>query len=138
MSTTGITKTPLVNEGRALSTAPSRLGRLTPTDSRRPITELREQYQAQGYLWLKNFFDRRTVIEFRRRYFETFRAANLLAPESDARDGIFSGAELHAPTIQRLLMEFVRSAAYESFCLQPVLWQFYERFLGDTVYSTLR
>lgn len=129
-----ITTTPLVNSGHALSTAPDRLGRLTPTDPARPVDELRQQYRAQGYLWLKNILDRNQVIEFRGRYFETFRETGLLAGNTDARDGIYSGAVPHAPTIQRLIMAFVRSAAYESFCLQPVIWQFYERFLGDTVY----
>lgn len=31
-------------------------------------------------------------------------------------------------------MEFVRSAAYESFCLQPRLWQFYDAFLEGPSY----
>lgn len=129
-----ITATPLVNNGRALSTAPERLGRLTPTDPARPVGELREQYQAQGYLWLKGVLDRDEVVEFRGRYFETFRETGLLAEGTDARDGIYSGTPPLAPAVQRLMMAFVRSAAYESFCLQPVIWRFYERFLGDTVY----
>lgn len=134
MMSAAITATPLVNGGHTLSTAPERLGRLTATDPARPVGELREQYQAQGYLWLKGILDREEVVEFRGRYFETFREAGLLAEGTDARDGINSGAQLHAPTIQRLMMVLVRSAAYESFCLQPVIWQFHERFLGDTVY----
>jgi ectoine hydroxylase-related dioxygenase (phytanoyl-CoA dioxygenase family) len=31
-------------------------------------------------------------------------------------------------------MEFVRTAAYESFCFQPRLWQFYEQLLQGDVY----
>lgn len=131
---TPITATQLVNSGHTLSTVPERLGRLQPSDPARPIEELREQFHAQGYLWLKGILDRQQVIEFRGRYFETFRDTNLLAPGSDASDGIYSGEQLHAPTIQCLMMWFVRSAAYESFCLQPTIWKFYERFLGETVY----
>ena len=60
---------PLVSNGYTLSTAPQRLGWLTPTDPVLPMEQLREQYKAQGYLWLKGVLDRDEVLAFRRRFF---------------------------------------------------------------------
>lgn len=67
----------------ALDTTPKRLGWLTPSDPTTAISELREQYEAQGYLWLKNILDRREVLAFRRLFFEAFRDTGILAQDSD-------------------------------------------------------
>ena len=69
--------TPLVSNGFPLSARPERLGRLQPTDPTRPLADLREQYRAQGYLWLRGILDRREVLAFRRRYFAAFAGAGL-------------------------------------------------------------
>jgi ectoine hydroxylase-related dioxygenase (phytanoyl-CoA dioxygenase family) len=36
--------------------------------------------------------------------------------------------------VNRRLMEYVRSAAFESFCMSPKLWQFMDRFVGGLSY----
>lgn len=126
----------LVSNGYTLSLAPERLGWLEPTDPSRSLEELREQYRAQGYLWLKGILDRAAVIAFRRRYFEAFLATGLLAAGSDPADGIFSG---HTEPEQRVLIhkifvESVRWPEYEAFCSSPAIVQFYENFLGGAVH----
>ena len=125
---------PLISNGYTLSQEPDRLGRLTPTDAYAPLDDMREQYRAQGYLWLKGFFERETIMAMRRRYFAHMAPAGILAPDTDPADGIYSGnpgdRELH----DKLLMEFVRTAAFEAFCLHERIWQFYERFLAGPVY----
>jgi ectoine hydroxylase-related dioxygenase (phytanoyl-CoA dioxygenase family) len=112
---------------------PQLLGRLAPTDPSRPLEELRAQYRAQGYLWLKQILDRDEVMAFRRRFFAAFAESGLLAPGSDPVDGIYSGGE-DRDAARKLLMETVRWAAYESFCFAPPIWQFYEAFLAGPVY----
>lgn len=126
---------PLISNG---FTIPSeRLGWLIPTDPATPLATLREQYTAQGYLWLKGILDPKVVLSFRHRVFEAFRETGLLAAGTDATDGIFAGelpdgAQHTHPN--KILMEVVRWAAYEAFCLQPAVWQFFETFLAGPVY----
>jgi ectoine hydroxylase-related dioxygenase (phytanoyl-CoA dioxygenase family) len=108
---------PLVSNGYELSTAPNRLGWLTPSDPNAPMDDLREQYQQQGYLWLKGVLDRDAVLAFRQRFMNAYEE---VAGEADRE--------------RKMLMEFVRTAAYEAFCLQPAIWQFYEKLLEGDVY----
>lgn len=125
---------PLISNGYTLSPDLCRLGRLTPTEAHAPLAELREQYQAQGYLWLKGFLDRDAVLAFRRRYFEAMSQLGLIAPGSDPVDGVYSGQPIERSLHDKLLMEIVRTAAYEAFCLDPRIWHFYDRFLGGPSY----
>lgn len=127
-----IAKIQLESNGYTLSDAPNRLGRLISTDPRRPLAELREQYQAQGYLWLKGLLDRAEVLAFRRRYFAAF--GELIADGTDALEGIYSGVEIATGQQNKLLSEIVRWAAYEAFCLSAPIWQFYERFFEGAPY----
>ncbi len=125
---------PLVSNGYTLSNEPHRLGYLTPSDPWRPLEELREQYAAQGYLWLKGFLDRDAVLAFRGRYFEAMMPTGMIAPGTDPIDGIYSGQPVDRSLHEKLLMEFVRTAAYEAFCLDARIWQFYDRFLDGPSY----
>ena len=124
----------LVSNGYTLSAAPNRLGRLMPSDSASPLDKLRAQFRAQGYLWLKGFLDRGEVLALRQRYLELMQPLGFIKPGTDIVDGIYSGTKDTTGLHQKRLMEFVRSAAYESFCLQPRLWQFYDAFLGGPSY----
>lgn len=124
----------LISNSYQLSNAPDRLGRLVASEPSFPRQELWEQFRAQGYLWLKNFFDRKTVLAFRGRYFNFMRESGLLAAGSDPVEGIYSGQPNGTGLTRKLMAEFVRDAAFESFCLSPQLWQFYEKFLQGPVY----
>lgn len=124
----------LISNGYQLSNAPNRLGRLVASKPSRPRQELWEHFRAQGYLWLKNFFARKAVLAFRGRYFNFMRESGLLAAGSDPVEGIYSGQPDGTGLTRKLMAEFVRDAAYESFCLSPQLWQFYEEFLQGPVY----
>jgi ectoine hydroxylase-related dioxygenase (phytanoyl-CoA dioxygenase family) len=126
--------TALVSNGIELSDRPDRLGWLIPSDPERPIAALREQYQEQGYLWLRGILERNEILAFRRRYFVAMLPTGMVAAGSDAVEGIASGQPVDHELHKKLLMEFVRTAAYEAFCLQPRIWQFYEKFLGGAVY----
>jgi ectoine hydroxylase-related dioxygenase (phytanoyl-CoA dioxygenase family) len=124
---------PLVSNGYALSSAPNRLGALISSPATLSIQTVRQLFHSQGYVWFKGFFERDEVLAFRRRFFDAFQQTGLVRPGSDPQEGIFSGHDDTRLT-QRILMEFVRTAAYEAFCLHPKLWQFYDAFFESPSY----
>ena len=125
---------PLTSNGYTPSSDPARLGWLTPSDPGTPMPALQEQFREQGYLWLKGILDREQVLGFRRRYFETLRETGLIAPGSDPVEGLYSGGGERGDLTRKLLVEIVRWAAYEAFCLMDPIWRFYEGFLDGPVY----
>lgn len=125
---------PLISNGFTLSTSPDRLGWLQPSDPKQPMAALREQYQAQGYLWLKHCLDRAEILAFRRRFFAAFQDLGLLAPGSDPMDGLYANAGEDRSAVRSRMTEFAQSAAYEAFCLAKPILQFYEEFLGGSVF----
>lgn len=124
----------LTSNGYALSHTPERLGWLAATDPHTPMPVLREQFRAQGYVWLKGILPREKVLNFRRRYFEAFVETGMLKPGVDAIEGFYGGGGEDRGMVNRTLMAFVRSAAYEAFCLMEDLWQFYDKFLEGPSY----
>ncbi len=122
----------LVSNTFFLSKQPERLGWLIPSNPSSPKKELWEQFQEQGYLWLKGLLDRQAVLDFRSSFFRRFSDAKLILPGSDPVDGVYSGEE-DKGVAHRLIAEAVRWASYESFCLAPPIWQFYEDVLGEPV-----
>lgn len=123
----------LQSYGHVLSAAPDRLAPLEPSDPSAPLVDLQERYRETGYLWLKQLLPRSEVLAFRRHFFGAMQDTGLLNPGSDPEDGVFSGEE-STPLAQKRLMEVVRTAAYEAFCLHPHLYQFMDRFLGGMSY----
>lgn len=124
----------LSSNGYDLKMSPGDLGWLTPTDPGEPLARLREQFRSQGYLWLKGILPRDQILDFRRRYFTAFLETGLVHPDFDPREGIYSGGGEDRAAINRALMAFVRTAAYESFCLMEPLWRFYDEFLEGASY----
>lgn len=123
----------LISNGYELSSAPNRLGPLNPTPANLPIEKIRGLLQLQGYVWLKGFFDRDEVLALRRRFFNAYKGSGLLQSDTDPQDGLFSG-NIESDLNQKILMEFVRTAAYEAFCLHPKLWQFYDNLFETPSY----
>lgn len=125
---------PLRSNGFALDLSAKRLGRITPSDPAEPFATLLARYNDDGYLWLKHFLPREDVLAFRRHFFGQFIDTGLLAPGSDPVDGIYAGAGHNSDLARKRLMELVRSAAYESFCMHPRIWQFLDTFVGGPSY----
>ncbi len=98
------------------------------------MAALRQQYRAQGYLWLKGVLERKEILSFRGRFFEAMAPTGMVADGTDPVDGIAADGPSNQELHSKLLMEFVRTAAYEAFCLQPRVWQFFEEFLQGPVY----
>lgn len=123
----------LTSNGHTLSNHPSRMGWLKPTPADTPYEELQQQLKQDGYVFLKGFLDRREVLDFRAYVFSALSDAGILQPGTDPGEGLFSGSDV-ADTSRRRLMEVVRSAAFESFCLHPRIWRFMDAFLEGHSY----
>ena len=102
---------PLVSNGYTLEMTPERLGWLEPSDPHLPMEQLRATYQRHGYLWLKGFFERDVVLNFREYFFEA----------------IFSRGP-------QAFLEVIHSQTYEDFCTMPCLWNFYQEFFQGRPY----
>jgi ectoine hydroxylase-related dioxygenase (phytanoyl-CoA dioxygenase family) len=125
----------LSSNGFALDMSPERLGWLTPSNPDDTIENLREQFKAQGYLWLKGLLPRAKVLDMRQRYFATMQEAGLLQPGTDPVDGIYGGDETPKQGhINKLMAELVRRADYEAFCFSDEIWRFFEALLDGAVY----
>ena len=123
---------PLTSNGYQLSMTPDRLGWLDASDPLLPVADLRARFQQDGVLWLKGLMDREQVLTFRGRYFEQF--PELLAPGTDAVEGLWNPSSKTVGNAQQRVREIVRWAAYESLCLSRPLVQFFEAFLAGPVY----
>lgn len=124
----------LVADGKTLSSAPHRLGYLTPTDPDIDIEAIRDIYEQHGYVWLKGFLRRTDVIEFRGWVFSHLADTGLIEPGSDPALGIASADAIEKKLADRRLMSVVRSTAYEGFCAQPRLARFMDEFVGGLSY----
>ena len=124
---------PLQSNGFTLETRPERLGWLEPSSPNEPLPALRDRFREHGHLWLKGLLPKEDVLGFRRHFFAAFADTGLLKPGTDPALGIHSGGG-DAALASKRLMEVVRSAAYESFCLHPKLWGFLDGFLDGPSY----
>ncbi len=138
MTTATLTREPaafprLKSNGRTLDTSPRRMGRLKPTPAGTDYHQVQRQLREDGYVWLKGFLDRAEVLSFRAYAFAALAESGLLKAGTSPEEGIYSGSE-DTDMGKRRLMEVVRSAAFESFCLQPRLWRFMDAFLEGHSY----
>ena len=83
--------TDLTSNGFPLVNSPDQLGWLVGSSPTAPIEELRVQLKTQGYLWLRGFFPRHEVLALRQRFFERMQPTGILAENTPAVEGIFSG-----------------------------------------------
>lgn len=95
---------------------------------------MRDQYRQHGYLWLKGILDRDEVLAFRRRYFDAMRETGLIADGTHSVDGLYSGADVDNELVRKRMIEIVRWASYEAFCLSKPIREFYERFFDGPVH----
>jgi ectoine hydroxylase-related dioxygenase (phytanoyl-CoA dioxygenase family) len=75
------------------------------------------------------------VLAFRRRVFAAFVETGLVLPDSDPVQGYYAGdgaaTQVHP---NKVLMEIVRWASFEAFCLAQPIVAFYEDFFEGAVY----
>jgi ectoine hydroxylase-related dioxygenase (phytanoyl-CoA dioxygenase family) len=121
-------------DGKSLDASLKHMGWLHPSSADEPFDELKARYARDGYLYLKGFLDREAVLDQRRRVFTHLSLAGLLKPGTDPVLGIAAETPDERSGVNRRLMEYVRSAAFESFCMSPKLWQFMDQFVGGLSY----
>ena len=125
------------SNGYVLDQSPHRLGRLEPVpDSERHDRDaLRRRLDADGYLFIRGALDREDVLDFRRYYFEVLAGIGLGGDQPDrhgalglaAPPGVVDREELR----RRLFRQIVPGRAYEDFCTQPAIRDWYAWFLDD-------
>ncbi len=124
----------LLADGKRLSIARNRMGRLEATDAGIGLEAIRERYEQDGYVWLKGLLKRDDVLVFRGWVFSHLARSGLIEAGSDPVLGLVSGTEPEKQLADRILMALVRSAAYEGFCAQPRLTRFMDQFLSGISY----
>jgi ectoine hydroxylase-related dioxygenase (phytanoyl-CoA dioxygenase family) len=117
--------------GKRLAATPNRMGWLQPTPGDAPVATIRQRLREHGYVWLKGFLPPAEVRGFRAQVFGHLNAAGFVA---DPLAGTASGSAGDKELANRRLMEFVRSARYEAFCMHPRLWQFMDELLEGLSY----
>ncbi|TRC92751.1 phytanoyl-CoA dioxygenase family protein [Mesorhizobium sp. WSM4303] len=124
----------LIANGKTLSTAPNRLGYLSPTDPKVGIETIRKLFAEQGYVWLKGVLPRSDVIDFRGWVFSHLADTGLLKSGSDPALGQAAAGVFDRQLADRRLMALVRSTAYEGFCAQPPMSRLMDAFVGGLSY----
>ena len=125
------------SNGYVLDESPSRLGGLEPVpdaDSH-DRAALQRRLEEDGYLFVRGALDPDDVLDFRRYYFDALAGTGLTGDQRDhhgalgvATDaGVLDREELR----RRLFREIVPGRAYEAFCTQPAIRNWYAWFLGE-------
>ena len=95
--------------------------------------ELRGNFREHGYVLLRGALDRQAVLDLRADYFARF-PAQLLAPGTTPRDGVYSGIDPAGlpeyGTAGHPAHEFVRGAAFDRFSRADQLREIAETLLG--------
>ncbi len=124
----------LMSNGRPLSSSPHRLGWMRGHSAATPMGELRSIYETNGCLLVKGLLPRAEVLAFREQFFAFMAGAGIIQPGTEPRDGICRSDGVAEPMARKYLMEFVRSARYEKFCMHDKLVDFLDEFLGGLSY----
>lgn len=116
--------------GKPLDLSPERFGFLRESSAEADPSQLRQQMEQEGYLYLREFWDRETVQAVRDSITGQLQQMEFLRPGTDPDDAIFDGREVgralgnplnqHDPKLRELLFG-------------PRITEFFERFLGGPV-----
>ncbi|KAL9604156.1 MAG: hypothetical protein Q9219_000744 [cf. Caloplaca sp. 3 TL-2023] len=103
------------------------------------IQEMRQRFQEDGYIWVKNVIPRQDVFDMREHYFSQFSHTGMLHPEASPREGIFnpsSDPNLHEgigglpeDATNQLLNAAHADPIYRTFLAHPSLRSFIRRFM---------
>jgi ectoine hydroxylase-related dioxygenase (phytanoyl-CoA dioxygenase family) len=125
------------SNGYVLDESSSRLGRLEPVPDaeRHDRSALQRRLQDDGYLFVRGALDPDDVIDFRRYYFDALAGTGLTGDERDHHGALGVATD---PRVldreelrRRLFREIVPGRAYEAFCIQPAIRNWYAWFLGE-------
>ncbi|KAL8874031.1 MAG: hypothetical protein Q9174_000571 [Haloplaca sp. 1 TL-2023] len=131
---------PTVHSSHGKEVNSSSVGWMHSIDLWTPLKEMRKRYYRDGYLWVKNLLPEEDVLAMRESYFTHMSPTGLLAPNTNARDGIFNpskdplpfqgvGGQPQAQCIQ-LLESAHTLPEYAAFCNHPALRSFVRNLMG--------
>ncbi|CAG7921963.1 unnamed protein product [Penicillium olsonii] len=122
---------------------------LRPSSPSLPLSELRERYEADGYLFLKQVLPRQDVLDARNAYFSSLKETGVLKPGTTPVEGVFDPAKSHldypgigaghiggngkpggeqAAAFVDLALDAHYQEWYDKFCNHPALYDFVARF----------
>lgn len=144
-----ITEQLFVNDGPL---QPADVVRLKPSEPALPLTDLRNRFQRDGYLFLKGLLPRRDVLKAREQYFTFLAPSGVLKEGTEPGKGVFDSAkdvalfpgigvgrvDQFVNTEKDAATDFVSLALdahgqewySEDLCKHPVLLQFMAEFTG--------
>ncbi|KAH8809350.1 hypothetical protein F5884DRAFT_858851 [Xylogone sp. PMI_703] len=122
------------------------IGLLQPFSKDTPVEKLREFYDKNGYIWVKNLLPAEDVWKCREAYFDYLSDTGLLKEGTSPRDGIYCGGDWRmwiAPGKLRRKFGLIQDTKYtqkmvdahsapwyRKFCEHPEMKVFIERFSG--------
>jgi len=133
----------LTGQGYALGTDEASFGFLEPANDLLDDTAaLRERFETNGYLYVKNFLPRDAVLAARRSIVERLAGEGVLDPNRDPIEGILAPEhleplEVEGATIQQMKVPNFRpdlsreNEEVTRVCFGPELQGFYNRFFGE-------
>lgn len=127
----------LTSNGYVLDESSHRLGELepVPANERTNRDALWRRLRRDGYLYLTGFLDPADVHRFRGYFFTTLAGTGLLQTGSDPTAGIASDGEVDQAALRHALFsQIVPSTAYEQFCTQPAIRDWFAWLLADDVH----
>ncbi|MDZ7991455.1 MAG: phytanoyl-CoA dioxygenase family protein [Nostoc sp. EfeVER01] len=128
----------LMSNGFPLSMDTNRLGWLNSSDITSSIATLKQQYQEQGYLWLKGLLDTKKVMEFRYLFLTKCKRLGLLKEGSLTEDGIFCVRKIKPGIMNKIRCEMITSKEYEFLFNSKEILNFFQFFLNGSVCSLER
>ncbi|MGL6344041.1 MAG: phytanoyl-CoA dioxygenase family protein, partial [Waterburya sp.] len=105
----------------------NRLGWLNSCNSNASVSNLKRQYNEQGYLWIKGLLNRNQVMSLRSLFFEKCKALALLKEGNSSEEMIVPASEIPIAAMNKVRADFANSIEYQSLVhSQEIL-----NFLGD-------
>lgn len=125
---------------------------LRPSDPNMPLEELRQRYDQDGYLFVKQVLPREDVLTMRRKYFDYLSSTGVLEEGTDPVEGVFNskksindypgigaghvggngrpGGDSAAQFVDKAIEAHYKDWYAEDFCNHPALREFVARFTG--------
>lgn len=120
----------ILSLGESLDLSPERFGFLRESSAVEAPQELRQRIDADGYLYLREFWDRSAVQEVRDSLIAQLQNMNFLKPGTDPDEALFNGREIGRAFGNPLNQ---RDPVLRGLLFGPRITEFFETFLGGTV-----
>ncbi len=97
-----------------ISMSSNRLGWLNSCDSNASVRELKEQYNKQGYLWIKGLVNHNQVMSLRSLFFEKCKRFGLLEEDTLSEEKKISASEIPIEVMNKVRADFTTCKEYKA------------------------